>query len=148
MLNAPNDNGNGYVKQPYMMVLAFDEQSSGVGVSADASTACRNNTNRPFVITHIGFSCKQATGVNSSRTNFAVNLFKTTESSSLTSQFVDINSVTSYDTPLMELPVPYVLGINEALTGSNKVNIFGATVAGNAAITADTLHVTFLGVLQ
>jgi len=147
MLNNPSaGNTSGYVPQPYLMVLTFDAQT-GTGTSADAPNASRNNTNRNFSITHIGFSTL-ATGSNSSRSVYGVKLFKTTESSSLTQDFIEVNSITSYDAPLLELPIPYVLGNNEAITGSNILRAFGAQIDGTTALTSDTLRVTFFGVLQ
>jgi hypothetical protein len=139
--------GNGtYVPQPYFMTLTFDAQT-GTGTAADAPNATRNNTARSFAIHKIGFATL-GSGANGARSAFGFKLFKTTESSSLTQDFIEVNSITSYDSPLIELPIPYILGINEAITGTNILRVFGNANDGTTALTTDTLRITLFGILQ
>ena len=146
MLTNPTAGNGTYVPQPYFMTLTFDAQT-GTGTAADAPNATRNNTARSFAIQSLGFSTL-ATGSNSSRSVFGFKLFKTTESSSLTQDFIEVNSITSYSSPIIELPIPYILGINEAITGTNILRAFGAQIDGTTALPSDTLRITMFGILQ
>jgi hypothetical protein len=136
----------GYVPQPYFMQLTFDAQT-GTGTSADAPNATRNNSNRIFACDRLGFATL-ATGSNNSRSVFGFKLFKTTESSSLTQDFIEVNSITSYANPIIDLPIPYLIGINESITGSNILRAFGAQIDGVTVLTSDTLRITLFGILQ
>ena len=122
-------------RKPYFIPLAW--ASVAAGASADLTTAVRNATGRPFVITELGFN-STIDATTSTYAIFDLVFSTTTEEAFMPSAF-RVNSVASMTSnPKLELAIPYVLGAGIEITG---------TATNNEANT-NSLYVTLVGYLD
>ncbi|MEC9331349.1 MAG: hypothetical protein VX409_02840 [Verrucomicrobiota bacterium] len=122
-------------RKPYFIPLTWT--SVAAGASADLSSAVRNATGRPFVITEIGlFSSKDST--TSTYAIFDLTFSTTTEESFMPSAIKVPSIVGMSSDPKIELPIPYVLGAGIEITGT----------ATNTEANTNSLYVTLVGYLD
>jgi|TARA_Y100000034_G_scaffold123947_1_gene171465 hypothetical protein len=122
-------------RKPYFIPLAW--ASVAAGASADLTTAVRNATGRPFVITELGFN-STIDATTSTYAIFDLVFSTTTEEAFMPSAF-RVNSVASMaNNPKLELAIPYVLGAGIEITGT----------ATNNEANANSLYVTLVGYLD
>ena len=122
-------------RKPYFIPLTWSNVAAST--SADLTSAVRNSTGRPFVITEIGFYATYDS--NTSRPAIFDLTFSTTTEESFMPAAIRVPSVAGQTSdPKIELPIPYVLGAGIEITG---------TATNNEANT-NSLYMTLVGYLD
>jgi hypothetical protein len=122
-------------RKPYFIPLTWT--SVAASSSADLTTAVRNSTGRPFVITEVSWwSTIDAT--TSTNALFDITFSTTTEESFMPSAIRVQSVVGQGNNPKMELPIPYVLGAGIEITGT----------ATNNEANSNSLFMTLIGYLD
>ena len=122
-------------RKPYFIPLTWTNVAAGA--SADLTSAVRNATGRPFVITEIGlFSTTDVT--SNTYATFELTFSTTTEEAFMPSAIRVPSVVGMSSNPKLDFPIPYVLGAGIEITGT----------ATNTEANTNSLYVTLIGYLD